>query len=381
LRESRLDQRPPELATVGAIQKEVLDADTVLIEYLLGEKRSMAWAITRDRVDVAVLPGRAALQALVEPERRALSMPVTTLTASASVRDAQARERKLYDALIAPLEPALNGAKRLLIVPDGPLVYVQFDSLRTPRAGGYLVERFAITYVQSAAAHLALRRDSDSRASAVQTFVAFGDPVYDRVVARSSSSGTRADWSPIPGSRAEVLGIGRRYPADVRTMHLGADATESAVKRENLAAYRYVHFAVHGFADEADPAKSGLALGRERGAGEDGMLRMDEIARLQLNADLVTLSACRTAGGKLLGGEGLLSLSRAFFYAGARHVVATLWNVNDRSTAQLMVSFYEQLDKGLSVSDALRQAKLQMLHGSHPAWRSPHAWAAFVAMQ
>jgi CHAT domain-containing protein/tetratricopeptide (TPR) repeat protein len=377
LRESRLDPRPPELATVAAIQRELLDPDTVLIEYLLSEKRSWAWAVTRDRVEVAALPGRAAIQALVTPERDALAEPVTTLTAAGSLRAAQAREQQLYRMLIAPLESALTHATHLLIVPDGALAYIPFDSLRAP--GGYLLERFAITYAQSAAAHLALKRQIGSQVPPVRTFVAFGDPVYDRVVPRVE--GTRADWAPIPGSRAEVLGIGLRYPSASRSLMLGEAATESAVKRENLAQYRYVHFAVHGFADEADPAKSGLALGRERGAGEDGMLHMDEIARLRLNADLVTLSACRTAAGKLLGGEGLLSLSRAFFYAGARHVVATLWNVNDRSTADLMMSFYAQLDKGLPVPDALRAAKLQMLRGPNRAWQHPHAWAAFVAMQ
>lgn len=379
LRESRLEASAPELATVARIQGDLLDGNSVLVEYLLGDTRSLAWAVTHDRIEVATLPGRAAIQTLVTAEREALAQPVTAFTTAAALRAQQAREQQLYHTLIAPLEGALAGATHLLIVPDGALAYIPFDSFRGPAPGAYFVERFAITYAQSAAAHIALKRQHASRPPPARTLIAFGDPVYGRT--GSGSDGTGDVWPLISGTRAEVLGIGLRYPSASRTLRLGQAATESVVKRDNLALYRYVHFAVHGFADEENPARSGLALGRERGGAEDGILRMDEIARLQLNADLVTLSACRTASGKLLAGEGLLSLGRAFFYAGARHVVATLWNVNDRSTADLMTAFYLQLDRGLPVSDALRQAKLQMLHGPHRVWQQPHFWAPFVAMQ
>jgi CHAT domain-containing protein len=131
--------------------------------------------------------------------------------------------------------------------------------------------------------------------------------------------------------------------------------------------------------DADDPAKSGLAL--SGAPGGDGLLQVDDITKLKLTADLVTLSACRTAAGPLLNGEGLLSLGRAFFYAGARRVVGTLWDVNDASTAQLMDAFYARLNDGAPVAEALRQAKLSLIHGSRAAWSHPHHWSPFVEME
>lgn len=132
--------------------------------------------------------------------------------------------------------------------------------------------------------------------------------------------------------------------------------------------------------DDEQPSRSGLALSRE-GAAQDGMLRMGEISQLRLNADLVTLSACETGVGRLLQGEGLLSLSRAFFYAGARQVMATLWNVNDRSTADLVKMFYTRLASGAAPEAALREAQLAMLRGPRVHWRHPRFWSAFVVQR
>jgi CHAT domain-containing protein len=150
------------------------------------------------------------------------------------------------------------------------------------------------------------------------------------------------------------------------------------VKAENLEDYRYIHFASHGFVDEIHPSRSGILFSRDSKSTEDGVLQMGEIMRLKMNADLVTLSACSTGLGKLVTGEGILGLTRAFFYAGARNVTVSLWNVNDSSTSALMKAFYENLNRGLSKSAALRQAKLTLLRGKEVAWRHPYYWAAFV---
>ena len=147
---------------------------------------------------------------------------------------------------------------------------------------------------------------------------------------------------------------------------------------EKLDDFRYIHFATHGFLDELHPGRSGILLSRAPASEEDGILHTGEIMRLKLNADIVTLSACSTGLGKFVNGEGVLGLTRAFFYAGARNVAVSLWNVNDSATATLMESFYLNLRRGLPKKEALRAAKLNLLRSSQPSWRHPYFWAAFV---
>ena len=176
----------------------------------------------------------------------------------------------------------------------------------------------------------------------------------------------------------EINDIGSLFPSAERKVFLGADANEKNVKGEKLDAFRYVHFATHGIVDEEKPARSGVILSLKGNEKEDGVLQVTEIMRLKLNADLVTLSACRTGLGRVVGGEGVLGLTRAFIYAGSHSVVASLWNVNDTATAELMKSFYANLKKGEPKDEALRQAKLTLLKGKQTTWRHPYYWAPFV---
>ena len=182
----------------------------------------------------------------------------------------------------------------------------------------------------------------------------------------------------LPYTRDEVLAIGKLFPVSQRQVFLGADAREEAVKSEKLDSYRFIHFASHGFLDERMPGRSGILLSRAPQSADDGILQMGEIMRLKMNADLVTLSACSTGLGKLVNGEGILGLTRAFFYAGSRNVVVSLWNVNDSATATLMESFYRGLNKGLPKNEAMRQARLTLIHSTQAAWQHPYFWAAFV---
>jgi CHAT domain-containing protein len=223
--------------------------------------------------------------------------------------------------------------------------------------------------------------------------IAFGDPVYDREGAdageRSAARTTKSEvlrlyaergfeFNRLPYTREEVTGIGALFPAAKRQVYLGAAAGEQAVKAENLGQYRYVHFAAHGYIDEEKPTRSGIVLSLYNDAREDGVLQMSEVMGLRLNADLVTLSACRTGLGKLVKGEGIIGLTRSFFHAGARSVVVSLWNVNDLATSELMKAFYQNLNRGLAKDEALRQAKLTLMKGGQRAWRHPYYWASFV---
>ena len=303
------------------------------------------------------------------------------------------QSRQLYHLLIQPFEGSLSSLRRLIIVPDSALSYLPFESLMTDRSvvsgSAYLLQRFSISYEPSASALAAIKTTSNQTES--RGLVAFGDPAYhdsDAEPERSPPTSKAADVSyyvergldlrRLPYTRTEVNAIGALFPAADRKVFLGVDANEMKVKSEPLERYRYVHFAAHGVVDEENPARSGVILTLENNDKEDGILQMTEIMRLKLNADLVTLSACRTGLGKVVGGEGVLGLTRAFIYAGSRSVVASLWNVNDTATAELMKSFYAHLKRGVPKDEALRQAKLGLMRGKQATWRHPYYWGPFV---
>ncbi len=400
----------PEPVNVSRIQQDLLDAQTVLVEFLLGEKRSLVWVVSKDKLTVGVLPPRKEIEDEVATYRKALAGKVSALTLAGSLAEIEPAGRKLYGSLLQPVEHALVGARSLVVVPDGPLGYLPFETLVLPahhassgrERSTYLLERFAILYGPSASALVAVREMNGKSGTPAKTLLAFGDPIVDAATAaaksgaeatRSSSpetlskpEATVADeyaergfsFSRLPYTREEVLGISNLYPANQRQVYLGEQAREEAVKSENLGGYRYIHFASHGFVDEIQPSRSGILFSRDSHSAEDGILQMGEIMRLKMNADLVTLSACSTGLGKLVNGEGILGLTRVFFYAGARNVTVSLWNVNDSSTSTLMKAFYENLNRGLSKSAAMREAKLALLRGKETVWRHPYYWAAFV---
>jgi CHAT domain-containing protein len=253
----------------------------------------------------------------------------------------------------------------------------------------YLLDKFTFAYAPSASALTAIQEANTATQEHAKTLLAFGDPVTQtkstlaknasanaNAVTRSSDTPPEAngeksvsganskDPAPssdiafaeyaergfsltrLPFTRDEVLGISGLYSPSQRQVYLGEDAREETVKSEKLDAYRYIHFASHGFIDESHPERSGILFSRTPNSNEDGVLQMSEILRLKLNADLVTLSACSTGLGKLVNGEGFLGLTRAFFYAGARNVTVSLWNVNDSATFTLMKSYYQNLNHG-----------------------------------
>ena len=266
----------------------------------------------------------------------------------------------------------------------------KIDSKKNSR---HLLERFGISYAPSASALAAIKTGARQSAAHQKALIAFGDPVYDRTgnVANERSAPVKdtisamgfyaergLDFNRLPYTRDEVVGIGSLFPEQKRQVYLGDKAVEQIVKTEKLDQYRYIHFAAHGLIDEERPVRSGIVLSIAGDGKEDGVLQMGEIMRLKLNAEMVTLSACRTGLGKLLSGEGIIGLTRAFFYAGANSVVVSLWNVNDLATAELMKAFYQNLNKEMSKDEALRQAKLALIKGKQRAWQHPYFWAPFV---
>lgn len=382
------------------IARDLLDADTALIEYVLSDNKSFAWVIHQGRLTAVALPPRKEIESAVSEYRAALSEKLSALTVNRAIADINGKGRALYQKLLAPLETRLSSAKKLIIVADGALLYLPFEALarevNSPAAKGatteYLIERFAISYAPSATALAAINEVNKTSTGTAKGVIAFGDPVYagaktddkEPVVAASRKPGLNHltersfDFKQLPYTRDEVNAIASLFAAAERRTFLGAEAREEQVKTADLSRYRYVHFAAHGLIDEEHPARSGIVLSAPGESKEDSVLQVGEVVRLKLNADLVTLSACRTGLGKLLNGEGMIGLTRAFLYAGADSVVVSLWGVNDLATAELMKAFYRNLKQGAAKDEALRQAKLSLIKGKRNTWRHPYFWAPFV---
>src|SRR6202045_4099775 len=298
--------------------------------------------------------------------------------------------KQLYTLLVKPIPEAATQT-RLIIAPDGILNLLPFEVLRDAQSE-YLLRSRVISYMPSGTILDTLRRTEKQLAP--RPLLAVGDVAYEnhggagrRIPPPLSLHGRIergiADLSGIglhdlPQTRAEVEEIGRIVGSDA-VMLLGKDATETAFKKQPLDQFRILHLAVHGFADTQYPERSALVLGADPKSGDDGLLQVREIIRLHLNAELTTLSACDTGGGKLQGQEGISNLVEAFLVAGSKSVVASLWSADDTFASAMMDRFYHRVDQGEDTSSALRGAKLDLL-AKYGDQVSPFYWAAFIAV-
>jgi CHAT domain-containing protein len=359
--------RYPRLWTLRELQRQMLQPGEALLTFFLGRRSSAAWVVTRDRVEVRTLPARAALEPAVRDYLRVLGRP----SAGDGRQQAAAVSRLLDLDAIAALVP---DETRLIVIPHGVLHYVPVEAL-VGSDGRYFVERFTVSYAPSASSLAYLRGRGGRREAG--SLIAVGDPLTGAAAAADER-----------GLRIETLSRLKRLPHSGRELRqiaslLGGPgvldrelATEERLQQMDLTDASILHFATHGVIDEARPGRSGLAL-TAAPPGGDGLLQMREIYRLRLRATLVTLSACESALGTEVTGEGVVGLSRAFFYAGADSVLASLWSVADASTADWMVQFYEGLRAGQPLDGAARGAKLAFLRGED-RFRHPYYWAPFV---
>ena len=352
---------------LSEIQK-VLYPDEVILEYVLREPASVCLAISRAGVQGVALAPRHVIEESV-----------------ASYRDEILRGRRgsdlargLYDLLLAPVA-GLDQKPRITIVPDGLLHLLPFDAIVTP-SGQLLISSHLIDY-SPAATVMWLLRKQPARRPGRSRFLGVGDARYP-TLGDSAKVSFAGDPVParLPGSRAEVLSIARILNDVSETVTLlGQDVSEAAVKAADLPDFDIIHFAVHGTSDTAFPARSALLLGPGSDQTEDGFLQAWEISRLRLRTDLVVLSACDTAKGKVLDQEGVSNLVRSFLFAGARTVVASIWPADDRSTAALMTLFYSYLAHGMDKGSALRQAKLDFIE-KYQDRALPIHWAGMIML-
>jgi CHAT domain-containing protein/Tfp pilus assembly protein PilF len=342
---------------------------------------------------------RSRVSSAVENYRRLLQKRDNTSGSLSSL------SASLYRVLIEPIESQLQGIERLVIVPQGILGTLPFETL-VDAEGDYLAERFEIGYVQSVEVWRTIK--ARSRRAQRRDLLALGGPEYDSEVLGTAMIGRgdlaetfRAavasgsplgplygslgygDWIDLPGTLDEVQKLSEIVAdADVWT---GLDASESRLKQESLsgrlAQYRTLHFAAHGVVVPELPELSAIVLaGSPFSPGEDdGYLRLSEIEQLHLEAEFVGLSACDTGLGRIYAGEGVVNLAQAFLIAGANGVAISLWQVADDATAKLMTEVYSMAESGISYSSALARAKRQFMRGQHgEEWRQPYYWAPFV---
>jgi CHAT domain-containing protein/Tfp pilus assembly protein PilF len=407
--EAMIRKASPQLASLlypspldfQSAQKE-LDPGTLLLSYSIGIETSHVFVLkNRGNLSVhRISVGRSGLIKAVEDFRKLVT---TVRLTPDQLQELVSQGKSLYQLLLSPVRAAIDESERILVIPDGPLHFLPFsavvvsnepNSQNLGRNWQYLAELKPIVTIVSATVFSEVKKSRNKNMAAYgKLFTGFGDPAYGDASGKagrisSPSSERGVDLISLPSTRTEINSIAGLFGSNSEA-YVGADATEEKVK--SIRDTRYLHFACHGLLDDRFPLNSSLALTipekREQGI-DNGFLQAWEIfERVRINSDLVVLSACETAVGKEVAGEGLIGLTRAFQYAGARTVLASLWNIADETTAELMTLFYKYLTSGITKDAALQKAQRHFItstiqidvDGQKRSFdaSAPFFWAAF----
>jgi CHAT domain-containing protein/Tfp pilus assembly protein PilF len=379
--------------------QNLLDDETVLLEYRLGAARSFLWLVTKNSTEIFILPPRREIETSAKAFYDSIVSPRGGKTIEAEKNDLS---KKLSAILLSPVAGKIAN-KRTAIVADGILQFIPFASLQIQNTKSkdqsFLIENNEIVLLPSANVLAEIRRNYLNRKTAEKTLTIFADAVFDasdprisylaKIVnspQKSSDPGKvlrdfdlNASFPRLLSSRIEARNISAFLPENLVDVNMDFDANRANVTEKTLENYRILHFATHGLLDTARPELSGLVLSLfdKNGKPQDGFLRLNQLYNLNLTSDLVVLSACQTALGKDVRGEGLIGLTRGFMYAGANRVVASLWKVDDAATAEFMKHFYQNLlQKKLAPAAALRSAQNELKQ--IPRFRLPYFWAGFT---
>jgi CHAT domain-containing protein len=405
----------PKPLTTAEVQRSILDDQSVLLQYFLGKARSYVWAVTQNEIEGFVLPARAEIDRRVRSYRDALTAPARApLSTREPSFDRLTDARALSRMLLGPVAAYLSHP-RVLIVSDGILHLLPFSALLDPRTmmsdtqGAVpLIAEHELVYLPSASTLALVRGTWNQERRWPKAARVFADPVFEAddprigaaarnvVASRGSTASHPAEPAePLKRALRDIGGLGpagvprllesRREARDIAALApdvdvaLDFEANRASAMSPRLADYRVIHFATHGIIDNDHPELSGvvLSLFNDKGEPQDGFLRLHDIYNLKLPVDLVVLSACSTALGREIVGEGLIGLVRGFMYAGSRRVLASLWKVDDEATSELMTRFYRALfERGLAPSAALQAAQVELLKTKR--WSHPFYWAGFV---
>ena len=376
---------------LGEIARLLPDDATAILEYVTGTTGAPTTLFVLRRGAAGAAGDSGAVAAHVLPPADSLVGDISRLVGLIEGGDdPEALERRLaaalLDSAVVILPPAV---RRLVVVPDGPLHRVPWDALRLAD-GRWVAERFAVSIAPSASVVAALWR-SHARDDASEhardagrppaRVLAFGDPAFanerearpDEAVYRSAFAET-GGLPRLPHSAREARLVARFAPGGGGDVRLREEASASYLRHAELDSYDVLHFATHALVDERVATRTALALSAD--GAESGFVGAAELASLDLDAELVVLSACRSAGGVVVDGEGVQGLTAPLLEAGARSVVATTWRIGDRGAVPLVDALYRGLARGLPLSDALREAKLDAMRRGAP----PAEWAAFTAV-
>jgi CHAT domain-containing protein len=396
---------------VAEFQRNVLDDKTLLLEYSFGEKESYLWVVSKNEVSSAVLPARDVFEKRIDvlrnaiEERQKLSVddPDAYLQRLAELENVFTTESKLLsNDLLGQVADKLAG-KRLIVVPDGKLALLPISALPFPNSDEPMIAKNEIVYEPSASLLNILPNLQTRKQLPTKDLLVFADPVFSssdsRLTAKSETESSVPNVAGLfnlnlrdfrildsngtiprlPASQNEADSIAKTLGGNRTTIASGFDANRERVLNSDIGDYRMLHFATHGLIDMNRPEISSIVLSQfdEAGNKREGYLRLQDIYAMDLATDLVVLSACQSGVGKEIRGEGLMSLNNAFLQAGAKSVVSSAWKVDDNATAILMSKFYSNLiDKGLTTSEALRQAQIEMSKSTQ--YSSPFYWAAFT---
>jgi CHAT domain-containing protein/tetratricopeptide (TPR) repeat protein len=362
--------------SAAGIAALIPDRHTAILEYVTGGLGAPTTLFVLTRPG----PEDVAVRARILPPADSLAGELTRFLALLQHGDDVGRAARAFGHAL--LDPALGelgaGITRLIVVPDGPLHRMPWDLLRLGD-GRYVIERYAVSVAPSAAILAALWRHPREGAAPLDhpALLAFGDPTFTHAAGPASAQAETNAAVDTPEGLSRLSGSGRearlvaRYSSNAE-VRLRDEASASYLKRAPLGRFRIIHFATHAEVDERSVARTVLALASD--SGESGQVGPGDLAALRLDADLVVLSGCRTAGGVVVEGEGVQGLTAPLIQAGARSVVASQWRIGDRSTIAFIRAFYQALAGGLPVGDALRAAKLDALRRGAP----PREWAAFT---
>ena len=401
--------RFPAPISVATVQREHLDPQTAAIEFMLGPDRSYAWLVTADTIRSVELPASGELRDLAVRLRQALTVRQDAAAAgrdgfrsrvAASDRQAGALAAQIGCTLFGPLAIG-HQFQRLVLIADGALEGLPYAALEIPlpgaRGAGRLVDRFELVQLPSLAALAELRSGEPRPPRATASVAVLADPVFrnddPRLRARAAAPQPAAAPDPPRGtdpspadvsldrlrfSRREAQAIEALAPGRVVT-RLDFDANRASLASPPLRQADVLHFATHARVHPVHPELSGIVLSLvgSDGSSQDGLLRLADLYNLDVNADLVVLSACETAIGPDVPGEGVQALSRGFLYAGARRVVASLWQVDDRATSVFMQHFYRALLREKQTPPAALRTAMQHM-SRDPRWSAPYFWAGFV---
>lgn len=383
---------------LSTIQQQVLDDDSILLEYALGEERSYLWVVSKTGFSSYELPKRADIEAAARKFYDFMTIPSLRIRTNKAAKAGNELSQMLLGQVASQL-----GNKRLLIVADGVLQYIPFGALPDFNSGfshPLLVNHETLTL--PSASTFAVLRNNKNIPSPTKTLAVLADPVFGQEDERfqskptklslqtkqrsvigenqtSSSLVTEQLFPRLPSTRNEADQIASLVNPVNQIQKFGFSASRQAVLEPEMSQYRIIHFATHGILDAEKPERSGMLLSviNEQGELQRSLLSTPDVFNLQLSAELVVLSGCRTGLGKQIKGEGLIGLTGGLMYAGAKRVVVSLWSVDDQATAALMSRFYQGiLKEGLSPAKALREAQLAIL--KQPRWQNPYYWAAFT---